>query len=91
MKPVKGLRFNHSRVLSSEAFDGKTPQLYEVTRIAMGMVYYRPVYAVGLAEERLGGADCCPTEDFHKYANCVTCNGVHEEPDNHCIPIWPAK
>lgn len=71
MKPVKGLRFNHARVLSTEVFDGKTPQLYEVTRIALGMVYYRPVYAAGLPEQRLGSADCCRVNEFSQYANEV--------------------
>lgn len=58
MTPVKGFRFYHSRVLGED----NSPQLYEVSRVARGTVYYRPVYP-----ETLGGPDCCATEDFDKW------------------------
>lgn len=33
-KPKKGFRFYHSRILDTQKFDGKSPQLCEVTKIA---------------------------------------------------------
>jgi hypothetical protein len=48
--PRKGFRFLHARVLDPENFDGKTPQLCEVTRVASNRVYYRPVYNYGTRE-----------------------------------------
>jgi len=68
LTPKVGLRFNHRRVLSTEPFDGKTPQIYQITKIACGWVYYRPVYAAGLTEERLGASDCCAVDVFDTYA-----------------------
>lgn len=49
---VKGFRFHHSRVIEADG----SPMLYEVTKIARGTVYYRPVDG--------GGSECCPVEDF---------------------------
>lgn len=65
--PKKGFRFYHKRVLSTEAFDGKTPQLFEVTRVAQGVVYYRPVYVYRNGDqtrEQLGSPDYMPREKF---------------------------
>lgn len=69
--PRKGLRFYHWRVLDTEKWDGKSPQLYEVTAIRNGCVYYRPVYAAGRPEERLGNPDRCIIEQFSKWAKQV--------------------
>jgi len=63
--PIKGMRFLHSRVLSTLAFDGKTPQTYVVTKIAMGCVFYRPVYDYGTREE-LGKSEYCDLFKFEK-------------------------
>jgi len=68
--PTKGLRFYHTRVLDSMKFDGKSPQLYQVTRVASGMAYYRPVYDYGEREE-LGSADCCPIEQFERWCGRI--------------------
>jgi hypothetical protein len=59
--PVKGLRFKHSRVIDYD----KNPAIFQVTRIAQGMVYYRPVYNYG-TREVLGHPDCCYLEYFPK-------------------------
>lgn len=66
MTPVKGLRFYHSRVLDTVKWDGKSPQLFVVTRIARGTVYYRAVYDLG-TRETLGSPACCPVEDFPRW------------------------
>lgn len=58
MTPTKGLRFYHSRVLGAD----NAPQLYEVSRIARGTVYYRPV-----SNEGLGKPDCCPINQFDRW------------------------
>ena len=55
--PVKGLRFYHARVLDAQKFDGKTPQLYQVTRVTQSWTYYAPVYDRGFSSERLGKTD----------------------------------
>lgn len=65
MKPVKGLRFLHTRVLDTAKFDGKTKQLYQVTRVAQGQVYFAPVYDAGIAgSERLGKSGRCSIDYF---------------------------
>lgn len=56
MTPYKGRQFLHARVLGE---DGK-PARYVVTKIALGMVYYRPVDG--------GAPSCCLIEDFPKWA-----------------------
>lgn len=66
MKLIKGFRFYHSRVLDSAKFDGKSPQLFEVTKISLGTVYYRPVYDMG-ERETLGSPGCCEVENFPRY------------------------
>lgn len=63
MKPTKGMRFYHARVLDSMRFDGKTPQLYQVTKVGLGSVYYRPVYNYG-DRESLGAVECCSVNWF---------------------------
>jgi hypothetical protein len=68
--PTKGMRFYHSRVFDTQRFDGKSPQLYQVTRVAAGTAYYRPVYDYGTREE-LGKPDCCPTEQFGRWVGSV--------------------
>jgi hypothetical protein len=68
MKPKVGLRFNHARLLSTEKFDGHTPQICQVTRIAAGHVFYRPVYDIGESGERFGFAQCCPVLEFGRWA-----------------------
>jgi hypothetical protein len=61
--PVKGLRFLHTRVVDYD----KKPALYQVTRIAMGVVYYRPVYDAGIqGSERLGTVECCDLDTFKR-------------------------
>jgi hypothetical protein len=60
MEPSRGMQFLHSRVLDTAKFDGKTPQLYEVTKVASGWVYFAPVYDAGIVgSERLGKSDKC--------------------------------
>lgn len=54
-----GHRFYHARVLAEDG----GPQLYEVSRIARGTVYYRPVY-----EDGPGKPDCCPIEEFPRWS-----------------------
>lgn len=71
IQPVKGMRFLHSRVLDSRLYDGKTMQQYEVTRVAQGTAYFRPVYDYGGREE-LGAPSCCPVEQFGKWVKRVT-------------------
>lgn len=66
MKPTKGFRFYHSRVLDSQKFDGKSPQLFVVTKIAQGCVYYRPVYDLG-ERETFGAPGFCPVEQFPRW------------------------
>ena len=70
-KPSKGMRFLHSRVLDVAKFDGKTPQLYQITKIARGGVYYRPVYDLGFPSERLGSPDFCEVAQFPRYCLSV--------------------
>lgn len=55
-EPRVGLEFTHARVLD----ENYRPMRYRVTKIRHGMVYYRPVDG--------GGPDCCPVEDFPRYA-----------------------
>ncbi len=63
--PRKGMRFFHARVLDTAKFDGKTPQLYQVTRVAQGQVYFAPVYDAGIAgSERLGKSERCRIDYF---------------------------
>lgn len=70
MKPIKGMRFYHSRVLDTVKFDGHSPQLYEVTRVAAGTAYYRPVYDMG-DREHFGKPDCCPVEQFSRWVKSL--------------------
>ena len=61
--PVKGLRFLHSRVIDYD----KKPALYQVTRVAQGQVYYRPVYDAGIVgSERLGSPERCELDTFDR-------------------------
>ena len=57
--PHKGFRFYHSRVLSE---DMKSQQLYEVSKVVQGMIYYRPVY-----NEVLGKGEKCEYNDFPRW------------------------
>jgi hypothetical protein len=67
MTPSKGMRFKHSRVLDTAKFDGKTNQLYQVTRIAQGQVWFAPVYDAGIeGSERLGKSERCALGYFPK-------------------------
>lgn len=66
MEIKKGLKFFHARVLDTQKFDGYTPALYEVTRIAQGVVYYRPVFDVCLPSQRLGRPEYDTIEHFPK-------------------------
>lgn len=68
--PTKGMRFYHSRVLDTEKFDGKTPQLFVVTKIARGTAYYRPVYNLG-ERETFGSPGCCPVEEFSRWVSSI--------------------
>lgn len=62
MKPKRGLRFWHSRVLA--VCSNRLPQLYQVTRVTRVMVYFAPVYDYGAECEELGKSDCCSVEYF---------------------------
>lgn len=55
MIPVRGLEFDHARVIDTD----KRPMRFVVTRIARGMVYYRPVSG--------GSPQCCPVEEFPRW------------------------
>jgi hypothetical protein len=66
VEPRRGLRFYHARILSHD-YDGITPQLCVVTRVAQGAVYYRPVYFHG-ERETLGGAEYATRERFQVLA-----------------------
>ncbi len=68
--PQVGMRFYHSRILDAMKFDGKTTQLHQVTRIAQGQVYYRPVYNYG-DREALGTGGYCPIDQFGKWCKRV--------------------
>lgn len=57
-QPKVGFRFFHKRVLNP---DLKTPMEFVVTRIAKGIIYYRPVNG--------GGSQNCKIEDFDRYAS----------------------
>lgn len=66
VEPKRGLRFHHARILSHD-YDGITPQLCAVTRVALGVVYYRPVYFHG-ERETLGAAEYATAERFQVLA-----------------------
>ncbi len=61
--PYKGLRFLHSKWLDAARMPEKHPQLMEVTKVASGAVYYRPVYNYGDREE-LGKVIRCYMHEF---------------------------
>lgn len=54
LQPTRGHEFVHARVMDAE----RRPMRYRVTRVARGVVYYRPVDG--------GGCECSPIEDFWK-------------------------
>lgn len=70
VQPKRGLRFFHARVLDTMKFDGKSPQLYEVTKVSRGTVYYRAVIKYDDREE-LSRPDCCSIEQFPKYCKSL--------------------
>lgn len=70
VSPKKGMRFYHSRVLDTQKFDGKTPQLFVVTKISQGTAYYRPVYDLG-SGEFFGSPGCCPVEQFSRWVKSL--------------------
>ncbi len=63
--PHKGFQFFHARVLTE---DMKSQQLYEITKIAKGIIYYRPIRldtdGRGIV---IGGADMCEYNDFPRW------------------------
>ena len=61
MMPKLGMKFKHSRFLDCD----KQPVLYQVTRIAQGLVYYRHIIDYG-TRTALGTPACCYLEDFGK-------------------------
>jgi len=64
MNVHKGMRFKHSRVIN---WEDKSPAIYQVTKIANGQAYYRPVYDLGIVgSERLGKPECCLIADFDR-------------------------
>ncbi len=69
--PKKGLRFYHARFIDTEKFDGKSPQLMVVTRVARGTVYYRPVYNHG-NRETFGSPWFCATEKFSSHVKSAS-------------------
>ncbi len=70
VQPKKGMRFHHSRVLDTAKWDGKSPQLFEVTKVASGTAYYRAVYDLGTRETK-GAPACCPVEQFGRWCGSV--------------------
>jgi hypothetical protein len=65
--PKRGLRFLHARVLDNEALahGEHKPALYQVTKVARGMVYYAMVEKTPGGVETVGRAkECTPVEDF---------------------------
>lgn len=65
--PRKGFRFRHARVIDTKIKDCTVGQLFQVTRVANGTAYYRPVH-VTEAGETFGAASCCPVSEFSKWA-----------------------
>lgn len=43
-KPFKGMRFFHKRIYDAVKMPLKIPQMYEISAIRMGCIYYRPVF-----------------------------------------------
>lgn len=73
MTPIKGLRFLHRRVLDPTKMPDKVAQLYEVTRIARGCVYYRPVYRYEpTGREALGTCEYVLAENWHRVCLSAT-------------------
>lgn len=69
--PKYGLRFLHRRVLDEHG----RPQLYEVTRVALGTVYYRPLDVDSEGWSQHGGVECCEVENFDKVASIAAATG----------------
>ncbi len=67
MEIKKGFRFLHSRYLDPSKLPEKVNALFEVTKIAMGQVYYCPIYNLGNGEFKGKTKDYCPIADFPKY------------------------
>lgn len=65
--PTKGYRFRHARVIDTRAKGGAIGQLFQVTRVANGTAYYRPVHVTEVGET-MGPPSCCPVSEFPKWA-----------------------
>lgn len=62
--PTKGARFLHR--FRTDGFN--QPLVFEVTEVALGMVYYKGIYN-GKLQRR--GSMCCPVEAFDRYCKEV--------------------
>lgn len=72
MKPVKGFRFLHARFLDASTMGpNPQPQLFEVTRVAQGCVWYRPIYKRADGREDRGKGTYCTADQFPKYMKAV--------------------
>lgn len=63
--PKRGYRFYHAHWLNPEyGYDMRVPGLFEVTKVTRDLVYFRPVYGLGLDNERLGNGFYTRREQF---------------------------
>lgn len=68
---AKGKRFYHKHWLDTAKWDGKTAQVFEVTRATKYQIYYRPVYTYSdgySTRQELGKGFCSTPEYFEREA-----------------------
>lgn len=61
----KGDRFQHAQWLDASRMPEKIPLTCQITKIAGGLIYYRPVYDYG-TREALGSPMVETVDNFHK-------------------------
>ncbi len=67
MIPKIGMKFYHSRVLDpSTVGPNPQPQLYQVTRITRGWIYYHALVNHAGRQELVGRAECISIGNFPK-------------------------
>lgn len=79
--PKIGDRFFHARVLDPMKMPAREPQLYQVTQLARGMIYYRPVYDYG-TRQTLGKPECCRREQWSNVRLAQLSDGSNASPDS---------
>lgn len=57
--PTRGLRFFHARWLNPTKMPERIPQMFEVSAIRSGAIYFRPVYRYATGRVEVG-----KTKDF---------------------------